>query len=121
MHHSRVSGTTLLKAERSLTGCTHEQIGKKLIQKWKLPYALENNVQYHHHPSASPAPESAAVVQVADIIVHGLGFGGSGEHRIPGFDAAAWERIKLPIGALRSVIQQATHQIENFRKAFSGD
>lgn len=117
---SRQADETLLKAERHLAGTTHTQIGKKLIQKWKLPYTLENNVQYHHNPSGSPEPESAAVVQMADIIVHGLGFGGSGEHIVPGFDASAWNRLKLPAGALPSVIQQAIHQIDNFRRAFSG-
>ncbi len=121
LSHSRLAAEPLFKTERALAGCTHAQIGKKLIQKWKLPYTLENNVQYHHTPSASPDPQSAAVVQVADIIVHGLGFGGSGEHRVPGFDTEAWDRVKLPVGALPSVIQQAIHQIDNFRKVFSGE
>jgi hypothetical protein len=103
-----------------MIGCTHAQIGKKLIQKWKLPYALENNVHYHHNPSAAPNPESAAIVQVADIIVHGLGVGGSGEHMVPCFDGQAWDRLKIPVGAFPAVFRQAVHQIENFRKAFSG-
>jgi HD-like signal output (HDOD) protein len=118
---ARASGETLLKTERALIGCTHAQIGSRLTQKWKLPYALENNIQYHHNPCASPNPESAAVVQMADIIVHGLGIGASGEHKAPGFDAGAWARINLPASALPAVIQQAVHQIENFRNFFSGD
>jgi HD-like signal output (HDOD) protein len=118
---ARQADTSLMQTERRMIGNTHTQIGKKLIQKWKLPYALENNVLYHHNPSASPNPEPAAIVQLADIIMHGLGFGGSGEHRAPGFDAEAWTRLKIPTGALPAVVRQAIHQIENFRKAFSED
>jgi HD-like signal output (HDOD) protein len=116
---ARRSHTSVMQSERALAGKPHTQIGKKLIQKWKLPYALENNVLCHHNPSASPNPEAAAVVQMADIIMHGLGFSGSGEHRVPGFDAPAWDRLKITASALPAVVRQAMHQIENFRKAIS--
>ena len=114
--HARMS---VMQSERALSGRPHTQIGKKLIQKWKLPCSLENNVLYHHNPSASPNPEAAAVVQMADIIVHGLGISGSGEHRVPGFDAQSWDRLKIPAGALPAVVRQAMHQIDNFRKAIT--
>jgi HD-like signal output (HDOD) protein len=116
---ARRSNASVMQSERALAGKSHTQIGKKLIQKWKLPYGLENNVLYHHNPSASPNPEAAAVVQMADIIMHGLGFSGSGEHRVPGFDAPAWDRLKIPAGALPAVVRQSVHQIENFRKAIT--
>jgi HD-like signal output (HDOD) protein len=109
------SGRPLLKAEQAVLGCTHALLGKKLLNKWKLPLALENNVFYHHQPSASPSPETAAIIQMADMIVHGMGVGTSGERTIPGFDAKAWERLNLPAGALRSLLSQAEHQIETFR------
>jgi HD-like signal output (HDOD) protein len=116
---ARRANMPVMQSERTVAGKPHTQIGKKLIQKWKLPYALENNVLYHHNPTASPNPEAAAVVQMADIIMHGLGFSGSGEHRVPGFDAAAWDRLKIPAGALPAVVRQSVHQIDNFRKAIS--
>ena len=116
---SRATGESLVKSERTLTGYTHAQFGRQLIQKWKLPWILENNIHYHHNPSASPDPESAVIVQMADIITHGLGIGASGEDRVPGFDSDAWQRIKLPAGALTSIFHQAIHQIENFRNAFA--
>jgi HD-like signal output (HDOD) protein len=113
------SGRPLLKAEQSVLGCTHGLLGKKLLNKWKLPYALENNVFYHHQPSASPTPETAAIIQTADMIVHGMGVGTSGEGMVPGFDAKAWERLNLPISGLRSLLSQAEHQIETFRDLLS--
>ena len=117
--NARRTGDSLLKSERAMTGNTHAQLGQQLIKKWKLPWTLENNIHYHHNPSASPDPESAVIVQMADIITHALDIGASGEDRLPGFDGDAWQRIKLPAGALASIFHQATHQIENFRNAFA--
>ena len=108
----------LLKAEQAVLGCTHTFLGKKLLNKWKLPYALENNVYYHHHPSAAPNPEMAGILQVADMIVHGMGIGNSCETAVPSFDDKAWERVKLPLGALHALIKQAQYQIETFRGIF---
>ncbi|MBI5062915.1 MAG: HDOD domain-containing protein [Desulfatitalea sp.] len=111
-------GRSLLKSEQAVLGCTHALLGKKLLNKWKLPLALENNVFYHHQPSSSPSPETAAIIQMADMIVHGMGVGTSGEQVVPGFDTKAWERLNLPSSALRSLIKQAEHQIETFRDLF---
>ncbi|MFZ1987218.1 MAG: HDOD domain-containing protein [Desulfatitalea sp.] len=109
------SGRPLLKTEQSVLGCSHAHLGKKLLNKWKLPLALENNVNYHHQPSASPCPETASILQMADMIVHGMGVGVSGERIVPGFDTKTWERVNLPGGAMRSLVKQAEHQIETFR------
>lgn len=113
------SGESLLAVERSYLGCTHTQLGKRLLKKWKLPYALENSVSYHHNPSASPNPELAAILQMADMMVHGLGIGNSGERKVPSFDAKAWQSVHLPVTAFRSLVHQAAQQVESFRDVLS--
>lgn len=107
---------SLYAVERAMIGTTHTQIGRKLLTKWKLPYTLENNVYYHHNPAASPQPQLAAAVMLADIIVHGLDMGSSGEQKIPSFHAQAWQSMKLPVGAIKPVIEQALGQLENLRQ-----
>lgn len=111
----------LLKAEQKVLGCTHEHVGKKLLNKWKLPIVLVDNVSYHHHPSSSPNPGMTAMLQMADMIVHGLGIGNSAEHIVPGFDIKAWERVNLPVNAFQSLIKQAEHQMETFRDILNKD
>jgi HD-like signal output (HDOD) protein len=106
----------LMRVEQELLGCTHAHLGKKLLHKWKLPYSLENNVAYHHNPSAAPHPECAATIQMADMIVHGLGIGMSGETMIPAFDTKAWSRVNLPVSAFPSIFNQTAHQLETFRE-----
>lgn len=109
-------GIPLLKAEQRFLGCTHAHLGKRLLNKWKLPLSLENNVCYHHNPSSAPNPALAATLQMADMIVHGLGIGNSAEKTVPSFDARAWERVNLPTGAFQSLIKQAEHQMQTFRE-----
>ncbi|MBT8342883.1 MAG: HDOD domain-containing protein [Desulfatitalea sp.] len=111
------SGRCLLHTEKELLGLTHVHLGKRLLQKWKLPYTLENNVYYHHNPSASPHPEMGSALQMADMIVHGMGVGTSGERVIPAFDVKAWERLKLSTGAFSTILHQAANQMETFREA----
>lgn len=116
MAHARRLQQPLLKSEQALLGTTHARLGKMLLQKWKLPYALENNVACHHNPAAAINPEMAATLQMADIVVHALGVGNSGEQMLPAFDAGAWERVHLPVNAIGIVIQQAGRQLETFRE-----
>ena len=78
---ARHSGQSLLKTELDAAGCTHTRIGRALIQKWKLPCALESNVHYHHNPSGAPQPESAAAVQAAGVRAGGGGDAGPGHWR----------------------------------------
>lgn len=113
------SGIPLLKAEQKILGCTHAHLGKRLLNKWKLPLSLVDNVFYHHHPSSAPDPDLAVLLQMADMIVHGLGFGNSAEQIIPSFDIKAWERINLPLSAFNSIVKQAEHQVETFRDLMS--
>lgn len=106
--------------ETELLGCDHADIGKFLTNHWKLPLLLENNVAFHHWPSKSPDPVSAAIVHLADILVHAVGIGSSGEVFVPPLDEQAWMELKLAPSCFESVIKQAGHQfraLENILQA----
>ena len=107
---ARKNHNLLYHEETNCLGCDHAQVGQKLMEQWKLPLILENNVLYHHNPSEAQQPIPAAIVHLADIIVNALGIGSSGEKFIPPLDAAAWENLDLPISSFDTVIGQATHQ-----------
>jgi HD-like signal output (HDOD) protein len=81
-----------------------------LIQQWKLPTSLENNIFYHHNPSEAQQSVPATMVHLADIITNGLGIGTSGERFVPPLDNKAWEDLGLSPSCFETVIKQATHQ-----------
>jgi putative nucleotidyltransferase with HDIG domain len=112
---ARQSNIPLFKAEQKILGCTHTHLGNRLLNKWKLPTVLTDNVYFHHNPSSASDPMMASALQMADIIIHGLDIGHSAEHIVPAFDDKAWERLNLPISSIRFIIRQARHQVENFR------
>jgi HD-like signal output (HDOD) protein len=40
----------ILKVEKEFFGVTHPEVGAQLSVQWKLPPALTEVIQYHHHP-----------------------------------------------------------------------
>ena len=96
--------------ENDYLGCNHTHLVKHLLQRWKLPMVLENNVFFHHRPQEAQHPIPAAIVHVADIITNGLGIGTSGERFVPPLDVKAWESLQLSPSCFDVVTKQATHQ-----------
>ena len=110
------TGQLLYVEEQNLLGCDHCDIGKFLTSHWKLPLLLENNVAYHHWPSKSPEPVLTTVVHLADILVHALGYGTTGEFYVPPLDEEAWIELKLSPSCFESIVKQALHQFEALEK-----
>lgn len=50
---------------------THAEVGSYLLRRWQLPKALLDATRFHHRPSeAEIAPMLAALVHLADHVVH---------------------------------------------------
>ena len=109
---SRKKAKLLYREEKNYLGCDHAQVGRQLMLQWKLPMILENNVFYHHNPSAAKQPIPAAIVHLADLIVNSLGIGSSGERFVPPLDPDAWESLELSPNCFEKLIGQATHQFK---------
>jgi HD-like signal output (HDOD) protein len=110
LHRSRTTYNLLYEVESDYFGFNHSHVAKHLIQQWKLPLSLENNIFYHHNPSEAQQPVPATLVHLADIITNGLGIGTSGERFVPPLDAEAWDGLGLSPTCFDVVIKQATHQ-----------
>ena len=110
MQHAATTSVCLHAAETDLFGCHHGHIGQYLLNQWRLPLILENNVCFHHDPMNAPDPAAAALVHVADLLANALGVGTSGERFVPPLDPRAWEATGLPVGCLEMVITQAVNQ-----------
>jgi len=105
------SELVLHQEEPNFLGCNHTDISRYVLQEWKFPSTLEDNIFYHHNPMAANEPVQATVVHLADIIVNGLGIGSSGEKFVPPLNTEAWELLGLPPSSFEVVIKQASHQL----------
>ncbi len=110
--HMENGQRSVYELENATIGKNHSRIASHLLTKWKFPISLQDNIVYHHSPSRSNTPKEAAIIQMADMITHGIGFGSSGEHIIPCFDAESWEKVGISPSTIKMTIRQATHQLQ---------
>ncbi len=110
----------LYRIENEYSGLLHTTLAGYLLQKWKLPIGLLNNVTAHHTPSKAQDTMKATIIHISDIIVTALGLGTSGESFIHSFDGAAWNRLHMTPKIFESVIQQMLHQLK-FLSLFEQD
>ncbi|NPA25117.1 MAG: response regulator [Deltaproteobacteria bacterium] len=69
------AGQELSLIEKELLGFSHGDIGRILLEKWKLPRNLVETVWYHHTPEESTyVPRETICVAVADAISNQFGF-----------------------------------------------
>ena len=115
---ARSSGKRLYDIEFETLRCRHTHLGRDLLRKWKLPFSLENGVYAHHTPSKAHEVGRAAVVHLADICVHAMGLGASGEQAVPPLDETAVQTLRLGPGSLKAVLTQTLHQLEYMESAF---
>jgi HD-like signal output (HDOD) protein len=112
----------LYEAERERLGFTHAVVGGVLLQTWKLPTSLEEIVMYHHNPRAATRfPVETAIVHVADIIVHSMGLGTTGEVFVPPLDPEAWERLGIQPSVLAGVEDQIDLQYKDALQTMLAD
>ena len=117
---SATSDKLLYQQENSLLGGNHTLIGKYLLKTWKLPLELENNIFFHHNPSAAHNPIKAAIVHLADIMVNSLRLGSSGERFVPPLDYKAWDNLGVSPSSFETIIRHATHQLVPLESFFQG-
>lgn len=81
----------LQDAERKVIGLEHAMIGKRLIEKWKLPNLMSQTVGFHHQPeyASGDARIPTCIVYLSDIICRLKKIGFDGDVNIPALQADA--------------------------------
>jgi len=120
LRQAKVGRRALNEVERSLWGCTHAEIGGKMLKEWKMPIFLQTLTQHHHSPMASPMTKEAAVVHLADFITHGVGIGASGASLVPLLSEEAWDALGLEVNVLPAICNKAEQQAKDVMQAFFG-
>ncbi|MBX2989638.1 MAG: HDOD domain-containing protein [Bacteroidetes bacterium] len=111
---ARKNNELLYVTETEVIGFDHAAVGRALMQIWKLSSYQEEVVGFHHNPGlATRFPVETAIVHVADILAHGMGFGSSGEHYVPPMNAEVWERLALQVSVLAPACEQIDRQFDD--------
>ncbi|MGL1863141.1 MAG: HDOD domain-containing protein [Pseudodesulfovibrio sp.] len=115
---AKVGRRALISVERTVWGCTHAEIGGRMLKSWRLPAFLEVLVHHHHNPMEASMVKEACVIHLADFITHCLGIGSSGASLVPELNTNAWQALKLSVGDLAGIAKQAERQSNDVMAAF---
>ncbi len=103
----RLEDLVMRAAEQKLLGFAHDQVGRLLTERWKLPVRLSEAIGCHHRPDlAQMSKREAAIVHMADVIARSIGFGSGGDDAVPPLDAQAWGRIGLPASTIETLVPE---------------
>jgi putative nucleotidyltransferase with HDIG domain len=104
----------IAEAEAEILGCTHAEIGRLLLERWKLPAKLMSTVAGHHAPlGAGRFAREASIVHLADILARALQLGSGGDDRIPLMHRPAWELLRLKTSSLESIMSTMLDEYED--------
>jgi putative nucleotidyltransferase with HDIG domain len=66
---------TFSEAEKAVIGLTHSQIAAKLLNQWKFPDIIVQQILYHHSPWEDKNNEKGSImIYLADIITKAAGY-----------------------------------------------
>lgn len=102
------------EAETKVLGADHGEIALWLCQGWNFPLSLIEPIAYHHFPEkAVQAPQEAAAIHLADIIVKGAGLGHHPDIYVPPLKEEAWKALGLNYAGLEETISEAGEELRN--------
>ncbi|MCA9787544.1 MAG: HDOD domain-containing protein [Candidatus Cloacimonetes bacterium] len=115
--YAKAAGKPLVLVEHQHLGYTHGQVGGALFSEWGLPFSICQAAAHHHLPSAIQSNrELVEIVQLADVLAHGLQIGNSGAFHVPPFDPDTALRL-LPPDSIKQVLLTAETAVEDIMVA----
>ncbi|MYM23334.1 HDOD domain-containing protein [Duganella sp. FT135W] len=85
----------LLEAERTVLGVDHVDAGLALAEHWNFSDTMRLAIGGHHDPEAPGAGFLAAIIHVADAIVHALDLAQAQDDLVPPVSTVAWTALGL--------------------------
>jgi HD-like signal output (HDOD) protein len=82
-------------AERAVLGVDHVEAGMALAGHWNFSDTMRQAIAFHHAPDTPGAGFLAAIVHVANAIVHALDIAGEENERVPRVASVAWDAMGL--------------------------
>ncbi len=109
----------LLETEIETLGTTHPEVGALLLERWRLPRPLVEVVRHHHDPlSAGLDRDRTLLVQAADALAIGLGWGDGGNRWVPAVAPDLLERLSLEPDLVLDALASAEADLDETRSLF---
>jgi len=67
---TQIDGHNLIHLEGDMLGTTHPEVGRRLVQHWRLPDNLSDTIAHHHYPEQATADSVLThLVYLADLLM----------------------------------------------------
>jgi putative nucleotidyltransferase with HDIG domain len=83
------------EAERAVLGLDHVDAGVALADHWQFSDTMRHAIAFHHAPDTPGAGFLAAIVHIANAIVHALDLAGEDDDIVPHVSDVAWQAMGL--------------------------
>ncbi len=107
----------LLEAERTVLGVDHAAAGLALAAHWNFSDTMRLAIAGHHDPEAPGAGFLAAIVHVADAIVHALDLVQDNDDLVPPVSPVVWTGLGLNEESYLLVFRETELQYEEITLA----
>lgn len=107
------------EAEKEIIGADHAEVGKCLLQSWRLPENILEAVEHHHNPVSQPQPRLSSLVHAANCLAHLIGSNLGWEAFAVRADAGAIAALGIDQEKLDDLIitaHDSMSQVENLMK-----
>jgi putative nucleotidyltransferase with HDIG domain len=101
-----------LDAERAVLGIDHVVAGVALAEHWNFSDTMRQAIAYHHAPETPGAGFLAAIVHVANAVVHALDLAGEDDELVPTLSSVAWDAMGLNEDAYLDLFRETEQQLE---------
>ncbi|SDG28486.1 MULTISPECIES: HDOD domain-containing protein [unclassified Duganella] len=102
----------LLEAERAVLGVDHVDAGLALAEHWNFSDTMRLAIGGHHDPEAPGAGFLAAIIHVADAIVHALDLAQVQDDLVPPVSTVAWTALGLDEEVYLQIFRETELQYE---------
>jgi putative nucleotidyltransferase with HDIG domain len=106
-------------AEKQVLGLDHAEVGRCLLQAWRLPDNILEAVGNHHRPVSRPRPQLSSLVNVADGLAYSLSAEQGWETFALQADADAAEAMGITpetVDGFMATARDSMSQVENLMK-----
>ncbi|MBA5638946.1 HDOD domain-containing protein [Duganella sp. LX20W] len=93
--HRDAHDCSMLEAERAVLGIDHVDAGMALAEHWNFSDTMRLAIGGHHDPETPGAGFLAAIIHVADAMVHALDLAQMPDGLVPPVSTVAWTALAL--------------------------
>jgi len=113
--HRAAHDCFMLDAERTVLGVDHVDAGLALAEHWNFSDTMRLAIGGHHDPEAPGAGFLAAIIHVADAIVHALDLTQVEDDLVPPVSTVAWTALGLDKAVYLQLFRETELQYEEIQ------